>query len=422
MQHKHFIYADGKLIVLNTQVKDAENKLKDKQVRYLHYDALNSVDMITDGYGLVVERRSYDTWGKQRKVAWREDGPLEVVQQAMTNRGYTGHEEIVEVGLVHMNGRVYDQELGRFISPDPIIQAPYVTNSFNRYAYVMNNPLKYTDPTGYLWDSVKSAARSVGRAISRAARAVRDFVSGGSGSSNSGKRHARPGQRNPLGIGEPGGPEVEGGVVNDSYEGWGRDDKGKWKNRFDESPKEAVSYYKKYKGKSLTDIDFTDEGEVTRLIRYNGLSDTYGRVSDLGQRALQGIGASAQIYSGSALMAGGIAACSTGAGCFAGAPMILGGVILNAHGSNNLLESLTGEVGPIKQLHMNHFGPELGNYTYSVIDIGISVTGYTKLVKNPKKFGLFHHDMIRTGSRFGLTVGLANDYITIDQLIEKENK
>ncbi|MGY5541117.1 RHS repeat-associated core domain-containing protein, partial [Vibrio brasiliensis] len=57
-----------------------------------------------------------------------------------------------EVDLVHMNGRVYDQELGRFISPDPIIQAPYATNSFNRYAYVMNNPLKYTDPTGYFWE------------------------------------------------------------------------------------------------------------------------------------------------------------------------------------------------------------------------------------------------------------------------------
>ncbi|MEZ8822886.1 RHS repeat-associated core domain-containing protein [Vibrio amylolyticus] len=151
VQHKHFVYADGKLIALNTQVKDAENKLKDKQVRYLHYDALNSVDMITDGYGLVVERRSYDTWGKQRKVSWREDNPLDVIQLAITNRGYTGHEEIVEVGLVHMNGRVYDQELGRFISPDPIIQAPYVTNSFNRYSYVMNNPLKYADPTGYFW-------------------------------------------------------------------------------------------------------------------------------------------------------------------------------------------------------------------------------------------------------------------------------
>lgn len=148
-QHKHFVYADGKLIALNTQSMDANNQLKDKQIRYLHYDALNSVDMITDGYGNVVERRSYDTWGKQRKVTWREEGPQDVMQSVITNRGYTGHEEITEVGLVHMNGRVYDQELGRFISADPLVQAPYETNSFNRYSYVWNNPLKFTDPTGF---------------------------------------------------------------------------------------------------------------------------------------------------------------------------------------------------------------------------------------------------------------------------------
>ena len=159
VQHKHFVYADGKLIALNTQTDDGEKQLKDKQVRYLHYDALNSVDMITDGYGLVVERRSYDTWGKQRKVAWSDNGPLDVVQSAITNRGYTGHEEITEVGLVHMNGRVYDQELGRFIGADRLIQEPFVTNSFNRYAYVMNNPLKYTDPTGYEWNEYIARVR-----------------------------------------------------------------------------------------------------------------------------------------------------------------------------------------------------------------------------------------------------------------------
>lgn len=109
--------------------------------------------MITDGYGLIVERRSYDTWGKQRKVIWKDNDPLTVAQEAITNRGYTGHEEISEIGLIHMNGRVYDQELARFISPDPHIQSPFLTNSFNRYAYVVNNPLKYNDPTGFLFTS-----------------------------------------------------------------------------------------------------------------------------------------------------------------------------------------------------------------------------------------------------------------------------
>ncbi|OEE67892.1 hypothetical protein A1OO_19335 [Enterovibrio norvegicus FF-33] len=150
VQHKHFVYADGKLIALNTQTRDSEDKLKDKQVRYLHYDALQSVDMITDGYGVVVERRSYNVWGKQRKVIWQEDSTTSVQLKIITNRGYTGHEQIEEVGLTHMNGRVYDEEVGRFISADPIVQAPFVTNSFNRYAYVWNNPLKYRDPSGFV--------------------------------------------------------------------------------------------------------------------------------------------------------------------------------------------------------------------------------------------------------------------------------
>ncbi|KAB0285345.1 type IV secretion protein Rhs [Vibrio fortis] len=169
VQHKHFVYADGKLIALNTQTRDSENKLKNKQVRYLHYDALNSVDMITDGYGNVVERRSYDTWGKQRTVSWRSDNITEVIQSAITNRGYTGHEQIEEVGLIHMNGRVYDADLGRFLSADPHVQSPYITNSYNRYTYVMNNPLKYVDPTGFFFEEMKGA-------VSRGWENLKDFL------------------------------------------------------------------------------------------------------------------------------------------------------------------------------------------------------------------------------------------------------
>jgi len=82
-------------------------------------------------------------------VIWEDDSVTNIAQQLITNRGFTGHEHIEEVGLIHMNGRVYDQELGRFLSADPFVQSPFMTNSFNRYSYVMNNPLKYTDPTGF---------------------------------------------------------------------------------------------------------------------------------------------------------------------------------------------------------------------------------------------------------------------------------
>ncbi|MDZ4380604.1 MAG: RHS repeat-associated core domain-containing protein [Parvibaculum sp.] len=67
-----------------------------------------------------------------------------------TARGFTGHEMIDEVGLVNMNGRVYDPQIGRFMSADPIVQDPTDTQSLNRYSYVSNNPLSYIDPNGYM--------------------------------------------------------------------------------------------------------------------------------------------------------------------------------------------------------------------------------------------------------------------------------
>ncbi len=72
-----------------------------------------------------------------------------------TNRGYTGHEHLAYFGLINAQGRVYDPALGRFLSPDPYIQAPDFTQNYNRYAYCLNNPLVYTDPSGdFFWLAV----------------------------------------------------------------------------------------------------------------------------------------------------------------------------------------------------------------------------------------------------------------------------
>lgn len=63
--------------------------------------------------------------------------------------GFTGHAHDALLGLVDMGGRMYDAQLGRFLSADPIVQAPTNLQSHNRYSYVWNNPLAMVDPSGF---------------------------------------------------------------------------------------------------------------------------------------------------------------------------------------------------------------------------------------------------------------------------------
>lgn len=136
--------------------------------RYLHKDHLGSVDVITNESGGVVQRLSYDAFGKRRNAtAWAgAPGAADWTNiAAITHRGFTFHEELDNLDLVHMNGRVYDPNIGRFISADPFVQAPLMSQSLNRYSYVMNNPLSMTDPSGYSW--LSRALRGVGGFIKR---------------------------------------------------------------------------------------------------------------------------------------------------------------------------------------------------------------------------------------------------------------
>ncbi len=108
------------------------------KIYYVHKDHLGSIVKLTDGNGTTVFKASYDVWGKQT-----------VTNNTFAfHRGYTGHEHLNEFGLINMNGRMYDPNVGRFLSPDPFVQAPDFSQSFNRYSYCLNNPLIYTDPTG----------------------------------------------------------------------------------------------------------------------------------------------------------------------------------------------------------------------------------------------------------------------------------
>ncbi len=113
---------------------------------YLHRDYLGSILMITDSNGTIKEKRHFDAWGNTVKLTDGNDIALDKFKYL--DRGYTGHEHLQGVNLIHMNGRIYDPKLKRFLSPDNFIQDPTNTQNFNRYSYVLNNPLMYVDPSG----------------------------------------------------------------------------------------------------------------------------------------------------------------------------------------------------------------------------------------------------------------------------------
>jgi RHS repeat-associated protein len=136
----HHVFAEG---VAVAQYIDHEGATPDEW-RYLHRDHIGSVVATSDGNGALVQRMDFDPHGK--RTAENASAQAESPELA---RGFTGHEHLEDVGLIHMNGRVYDPELGRMLSVDPFIVNPLDLQTYNRYAYVLNNPMSLTDPSGY---------------------------------------------------------------------------------------------------------------------------------------------------------------------------------------------------------------------------------------------------------------------------------
>jgi len=120
---------------------------------YLHADHLGSVSAATNASGTPVSSQEYDPWGKVRSGG--------VTQ---TKRNYTG-QKLDDTGLLYYHARMYDPQLGRFVSPDSTVPgassldlgfskgdakiAPANPQALSRYTYTFNNPVKYTDPSGH---------------------------------------------------------------------------------------------------------------------------------------------------------------------------------------------------------------------------------------------------------------------------------
>jgi len=98
--------------------------------------------------GVDADVMSYDAWGARRDPNGGST-PASAFALNAGHRGFTSQEAIPDVGLVNMNGRIYDPLLGRMLSPDSTVQFEANLQSYNRYSYVLNNPLRYTDPIGH---------------------------------------------------------------------------------------------------------------------------------------------------------------------------------------------------------------------------------------------------------------------------------
>jgi RHS repeat-associated protein len=115
---------------------------------WTHLDRLGSPVALTDETGVIREKLEYDVWGKRRSTDDNNATP-DSLDGKTDNRGFTGHEMLDQLDLVHMNGRVYNPLIGRFLSADPLVNDPINGQSYNRYAYVLNNPTNLTDLTGF---------------------------------------------------------------------------------------------------------------------------------------------------------------------------------------------------------------------------------------------------------------------------------
>ena len=122
---------------------------KHNRIQSLHTDRLGSTVGVFNTSGYLHESRSYDAFGTPRG-SLNSDRFNAILGSTVSPRGFTQHEHLDGAQLIHMNGRVYDYHLGRFLSVDPFIQGVGNSQGVNPYSYILNNPLAGTDPSGYV--------------------------------------------------------------------------------------------------------------------------------------------------------------------------------------------------------------------------------------------------------------------------------
>jgi RHS repeat-associated protein len=151
-KEKHILYIGGSPYESNIiYLKNYDENTG--SYKFLHKDYIGSILAISDETGNKLEQRHFDAWGSFTHLQIGNGAIItdkNIIDNAslLIERGYTSHEHFAEVGIIHMNGRLYDPLLRRFLNADENIQDPYNTQNYNKYGYVLNNPLMFNDPSG----------------------------------------------------------------------------------------------------------------------------------------------------------------------------------------------------------------------------------------------------------------------------------
>jgi len=145
VDYRHFIFANGIKVASYSRTSASVNTLY-----YLRQDLLGGVSGIISADGTSFVKESFSAFGARRSACdWKSaiTAGDQALMNAVTRHGYTWQTALGNMGLNDMNGRVQDAVTGRFLSADPYITQPENTQNFNRYSYVLNNPLRYVDPS-----------------------------------------------------------------------------------------------------------------------------------------------------------------------------------------------------------------------------------------------------------------------------------
>ncbi len=137
----HFEVKDGTAVkyVFAGNLRVAQ--IEGSALSYFHKDHLGSSTVMTDDTGSLIESTNYEPFGGQRAHTGINSSIYK----------FTDQEFDAESGLYNYDARMYDPIIGRFISPDSLIPDVYNPQALNRYSYCLNNPLRYTDPSGHSW-------------------------------------------------------------------------------------------------------------------------------------------------------------------------------------------------------------------------------------------------------------------------------